>query len=70
MHYDCRGGDVYVKGDMKGQMSIAAENYIYVTGDIKYVDKQSDMLGLIGTGAIYVWNPVSAATPPAARSSA
>jgi len=59
VHYDCRGGDVYIKGDMKGQMSVAAENYIYVTGDIKYVDKQSDMLGLIGTNAVYVWNPVS-----------
>ncbi len=59
VHYGCRAGDLYVKGTIGGQITIAAENYIYVTGDLTYLDKQSDMLGLIGTNAIYVWNPVS-----------
>ena len=59
VHYNCRGGDVYLKGVMNGQMTIAAENYIYITGDVTYLDKQDDMLGLVGTNAVYVWNPVS-----------
>jgi hypothetical protein len=57
--YNCRYGDVFVEGDMHGLMSIAAENYVYVTGNIKYVDPQADMLGLVGNNAVWVWNPVN-----------
>ncbi|MEO8262887.1 MAG: hypothetical protein ABI566_09995 [Pseudolysinimonas sp.] len=59
VHYDCRGGDLYVKGTLKGQTTLAAENFIYVTGDLLYNDKQADMLGLVGQNAILVYNPRS-----------
>ncbi len=58
--YECRNGDVFVQGTLDGQMTIAAENYIYVTGNIVYEDANEDMLGLIGTDAIWIWNPVNA----------
>ncbi len=57
--YECRNGDVFVQGTLDGQMTIAAENYTYVTGNIVYEDANEDMLGLIGTDAIWIWNPVN-----------
>jgi hypothetical protein len=56
--YGCRNGDVYVKGVLKGAMTIAAENYIYVTGNLTYSDVSGDILGLVGNGAVWVWNPM------------
>ncbi len=56
--YGCKAGDVFVRGDMNGRMTIAAENYIYLTGDVKYVDRDDDVLGLIGNNAVWIWNPV------------
>jgi len=56
--YGCKNGDVYVKGVLKGAMTIAAENYIYITGDITYSDSAKDILGLVGNGAVWVWNPM------------
>lgn len=56
--YGCRSGDVFVKGAFKGAMTIAAENYVYVTGDLKYTDTSKDILGLVGNGAVWVWNPM------------
>lgn len=58
--YSCRTGDVFVQGTLDGQLTIAAERYIYVTGDVRYEDANDDMLGLIGTDAVWVWNPVTA----------
>ncbi len=40
-------------------MTVAAENYIYVTGDVTYDDSSSDVLGLSATNAIQVWNPMN-----------
>ncbi|MEZ5189581.1 MAG: hypothetical protein R2717_00950 [Schumannella sp.] len=57
-HYGCKAGDVYVEGKLGGQVTIAAENYIYVTGDLVYNDKATDILGLVGQNAVFVWNPV------------
>jgi len=56
--YDCRGGDVFVKGQFNGAATIAAENYVYIVGDITYVDQQDDILGIVGNNAVWVWNPV------------
>ncbi len=56
--YGCRNGDVFVKGNVAGQLTIAAENYIYVTDDLKYVNPQKDMVGLVGQNAVWIWNPV------------
>ena len=56
--YGCRNGDVFVKGSFHGAATIAADNYVYVVGDIKYTDTQADMLGLVGQNAVWVYNPV------------
>lgn len=56
--YGCRNGDVFVKGQLKGQVTIAAENYVYVTGDLTYTDASTDLLGLVGNNAVWVWNPM------------
>lgn len=58
VHYGCKAGDVYVEGTLDGRTSIAAENYIYVTGDLTYVSRTDDLLGLIGQNAVFVWNPM------------
>ena len=57
--YGCTNGDAFVKGNFKGEMTIASENYVYVTGDIKYVNLESSMLGLVGQNAIWVYNPMN-----------
>jgi type II secretory pathway pseudopilin PulG len=55
--YGYRNGDVFIKGTLKGRMTVAAENYIYATGDIKRNNVDDDMLGLVGNNAVFVWNP-------------
>jgi hypothetical protein len=57
--YGYRNGDVFVEGNLKGAVTIAAENYVYVTGDITYQDPSADVLGLVGNNAVWVWNPVT-----------
>lgn len=57
-HYNCKGGDAYVKGTLTGQMTIASDYYIYVIGDLKYSSRTTDVLGLVANEAIFVWNPV------------
>jgi hypothetical protein len=64
VHYGCRKGDIYVNGTMHGTMTMAADNYIYVTGDIKYGNPLTDMLGLVGNNAVWVWNPVDSSSNP------
>ncbi|WP_439692973.1 hypothetical protein ACRQ4B_01675 [Curtobacterium sp. SP.BCo] len=58
--YGTRSGDAFVHGVLDGQVTVAAENYLYVTGDLTYADRGSDMLGLTATNAVMVWNPVQA----------
>ncbi|GIG39815.1 hypothetical protein Cph01nite_15770 [Cellulomonas phragmiteti] len=60
--YGCRNGDVFVQGTLKGNMTIASENYIYVTGDIRYSNSGEDMLGLVGNNAVWVYNPMRVTT--------
>ncbi len=57
--YGCRNGDAFVSGQVHAQATVAADNYVYITGDITYVDAQSDILGLVGNGSVWVWNPVT-----------
>ncbi|MFS0704171.1 hypothetical protein AB6N23_06560 [Cellulomonas sp. 179-A 9B4 NHS] len=68
--YGCRNGDLFVQGTLKGNMTIAAENYIYVTGDIRYKDSAEDMLGLVGNNAVWVYNPMRAGDTQTNRTSA
>ncbi|MBN9605871.1 MAG: hypothetical protein J0G30_04605 [Actinomycetales bacterium] len=55
--YGCRNGDAYVSGSLKGQITVATENYIYAVDDIVYAD-DSAVLGLVGNNAVWIWNPV------------
>jgi hypothetical protein len=56
--YGCRNGDAFIKGTLKGKMTVATDNFLYVTGDIIYSDSSSDVLGLVAQSALWVWNPV------------
>lgn len=60
--YGCKNGDVFIEGKFKGAMTIAAENYTYITGDLTYADTARDILGLASNNAIWVWNPMKATT--------
>jgi hypothetical protein len=68
--YSCRNGDLYVSGTMSGALTVATDNYIYVTGDLKYGSPSTDILGLVGQNAIWVYNPIICTqynTPPDCR---
>jgi hypothetical protein len=56
--YRCRNGDVFVQGVLNGKVTVASDNYVYVTGDLTYADANDDVLGLVGQNAVYVWNPI------------
>lgn len=62
--YGCRNGDVFVKGTLHGKATIAAENYVYATGDITYKDEEQDILGLVGNNAVWIWNPMNSSNQP------
>lgn len=55
--YGCRNGDLFIQGRLQGQVTFATENYLYVVGNTTYVDRDRDMLGLIGQGMVWVRNP-------------
>ena len=57
--YGCSNGDVFIEGSLHAQTTVVTDNYVYVTGDITYVNPESDVLGLVGQNAVFVWNPVS-----------
>jgi hypothetical protein len=60
--YSCRNGDLYVQDQVgakfSGHMTMASDNYVYVTNDILYNDPTSDILGIVGQNAVWVWNPI------------
>ena len=39
-------------------MTIASDNYIYVTDDLLYKDRTKDMLGLVPLNALWIYNPI------------
>ena len=65
---NCRSGDVFVEGTLKGRLTIATERNVVVTRDLVYatpfdaVDPGTnpglDLLGLIAKGFIEVYHPV------------
>ncbi|MEO6116698.1 MAG: hypothetical protein ABIP33_09960 [Pseudolysinimonas sp.] len=57
--YGCRNGDAYTSGTLKGHLTIASDNYIYVVGDLLYSNNQQDVLGLVAQAAVWIWNPMS-----------
>jgi hypothetical protein len=62
--YKPRVGDVFIKGTLKGAETVYADNYVYVTGDIKYKDANADILGLVGNNAVFVYNPMDSSNTP------
>ncbi len=55
--YGCKNGDAFIEGTVDGRMTLATENYLYVTGNVQYEDMEDDMLGLIGQNAVMVSKP-------------
>jgi len=63
--YGCRNGDVFISGTLTGgALTVAAQNYVYVTDDVKYGSSETDMLGLIGQNAVWVYNPMTSGEVP------
>jgi len=60
--YGCERADVFVEGTLKGNLTIGAENYVYVTDDLTYKNPDSDVLGLVGQQAVQIYNPVTTCT--------
>jgi hypothetical protein len=59
--YECRVGDVFLSGTLKGQLTIAAENNIVIVGNTTYATTgtaSTDMLGLIAANFVQVYHPV------------
>ena len=60
--YQCRVGDVFLSGTLKGRLTIAAENNIVVVADTAYATSgagSNDMLGLIANQFVQVYHPVN-----------
>jgi len=59
--YDCKAGDVFVEGTLKGRLTIAADNDVIVTGDTKYSDggTGTDVLGMVANNFLQVYHPVN-----------
>jgi hypothetical protein len=43
-----------LEGDIKGSVTVSAQDDIYITGDLKYVDKSKDILGIIAEKNILI----------------
>lgn len=56
--YSCSQGDVFVSGTLSGRMTIAADRYFWVTGDITYKNPNADLLGIVGQQGVVIWNPI------------
>jgi hypothetical protein len=59
--YNCKKGDVFVEGTVNGEVTVNADNYAYVTGDIQYSTDPAavdSVLGLIAQNQVWVWNPI------------
>ncbi len=58
--YSCLSGDVFLRGTLSGQATIAADNNVYVVGNTTYQGGTggTDILGLIANNYIEVYHPV------------
>ncbi|CAM5375490.1 hypothetical protein LSHI6S_01824 [Leifsonia shinshuensis] len=61
--YSCSAGDVFVQGTMHSAMTINADHFAWITGKLVYSDPANDMLGLVGAGAVWVWDPQVCTNP-------
>ena len=62
--YGCRDGDVFVQGQLKGQLTIAAANNVIITGNVTYNGGTSgtSLLGLVANNFVQVRHPVQLQT--------
>jgi type II secretory pathway pseudopilin PulG len=62
--YGCRDGDVFVQGQLLGQLTIAAANNVVITGNITYNGGTSgtSLLGLVANNFVQVRHPVQLQT--------
>jgi hypothetical protein len=58
--YGCTNGDLFVSGKVDASITLDAENYVYITGDLQYTAGRaaSTVLGIVGQEAVLVWNPM------------
>jgi hypothetical protein len=58
--YGCMNGDVFIKGTLKGRLTVAADNNIDIIGNLSYQGGSggSDLLGLIANNYVEVYHPV------------
>ncbi len=58
--YGCMNGDVFLKGTLKGRLSIAADNNIDIIGNVTYQGGTggSDLLGLVANNYVEIYHPV------------
>lgn len=57
--YGCSNGDVFLEGTVNAEVTVNAENYMYVTGDVTYAASNSSaILGLVAQNAVWIYNPV------------
>ena len=52
--YNATTGDIFFQGTLKGNLTVAAINNIYLVGDTLYSDQVNDMLGMVANNYIYV----------------
>lgn len=58
--YGCMNGDVFLKGTLKGRLTIAADNNIEIINNVTYQGGTggSDLLGLIANNYVDIYHPV------------
>jgi hypothetical protein len=62
--YQCRVGDVFLSGTLRGRLTIAAENNIVIVSNTTYANSgagSSDLLGLVANQFVQVYHPVNSA---------
>lgn len=75
--YDCRAGDAFVSGTLKGQLTIATAGDVVVTDDLVYsrqvwngtkIDPTvTDVLGLVAQGWVKTYHPVTSSNAELAQ---
>jgi hypothetical protein len=58
--YDCRAGDVFLKGTLRGRATVAAENDLVVIDSVIYNGGTggTDLLGLVANNNVEIYHPV------------
>lgn len=57
--YSSRNGDAFVEGTLKGQVTVATDNDIVITGDLTYANAGgTDVLGLVAQNNVSLYHPV------------